>query len=203
MPTQDPNLPVICCFFDAALYNQQDTAKCEEEVQTLRKLYQAAKLDEHLSLHILERAGASDLEQALSQYGEDIQILHYVGTERTFNHIMHNFDLPDRAKNLHLFFYNYCHSEEEARLLVEKNIPVVIACSSELDTAYALAFTERFYICLLQGLSIQESFKQAKDAVQITASIYESAEKVVKRQEKKTRGFKTAERGFKTDPPSY
>lgn len=158
MTELSPTRPVICCFFDAALGDQYDVANCEQEIDALRTLFRSATEQQHLLLEVLEKASLKKLEEVISRHDSAIRILHYVGTEETFRSLMERPYLSTLVPHLKLFFYNFCHSQEEAEQLKEQGVPVVIACSSDLDNNYSLDFTVQFYQGLLQGATIREAF---------------------------------------------
>lgn len=160
--------PLICCFFDAALddYEQQS----REEISLLNSIFQTAEQDQLIRSIILERAMPEHLKKVIAETGDAMAIFHYVGNEATFQTLIEEWDLSRQMPNLQLFFYNFCHSSEEAHLLVQENAaPVVIGTKSNLDIAYSIRFAEQFYKYLLAGKSIRNAFDQTMNTIEIAS----------------------------------
>lgn len=64
-------------------------------------------------------------------------------------------------KGIRLVFLNGCSTENQARRLIQENIPAVIATSQKIPDEMAVMFAEAFYKGLTSGASIEESFKEA------------------------------------------
>ncbi|MDX1908661.1 MAG: protein kinase [Bacteroidia bacterium] len=65
-------------------------------------------------------------------------------------------------KGLKLVFLNACATGEHARLLLDANIPVVIATSRKIPDDQATRFSTVFYQGLANGASIEDAFQEAE-----------------------------------------
>lgn len=64
-------------------------------------------------------------------------------------------------QGLNLVFLNACSTAEQAKLLLDRSIPAVIATSRKIPDDLATAFSEAFYRGLASGASIEEAFQEA------------------------------------------
>jgi hypothetical protein len=65
-------------------------------------------------------------------------------------------------ESLKMVFLNGCATEEHAELLLEEEVPAVIATSRKIADDQALTFAKVFYQGLAGGANIEESFKEAE-----------------------------------------
>lgn len=100
-------------------------------------------------------------------------------------------------KSLHLVFLNACVTYAQAKDLVERGVPVVIATTEPVDDQASALFATRFYTALAAGKTIQDAFNTAKWAVRAT---YGAFEKDRKSQEKllRTKLLRTSKKLFPT-----
>ncbi len=64
-------------------------------------------------------------------------------------------------QGLNLVFLNACSTSAQAKMLIERSIPAVVATSSKIPDDLATAFSEAFYKGLASGASIEEAFQEA------------------------------------------
>lgn len=75
-----------------------------------------------------------------------------------------------------LAFVSACYSENIGKVLLECNIPYVIAVNSSFQIAdeICLIFSRHLYMQLLQGKSIQSAFTEAQRTCRASSLKYES-----------------------------
>jgi len=90
--------------------------------------------------------------------------------------------LQDGAVPFKFVFVSACHSGLAGLTFASAGVPHVVCCKQEFelkDTA-ALAFTRSFYLALLMGHTVKESFDQGCKAVRATPNLRDSDEEMKK-----------------------
>jgi len=90
--------------------------------------------------------------------------------------------LRDGMAPFKFVFVSACHSGLAGETFASAGVPHVVCCKQEFelkDTA-ALAFTRSFYLALLVGHTVKESFEQGKKAVRATPNLKDPVEEMKK-----------------------
>ncbi len=90
--------------------------------------------------------------------------------------------LQDGMVPFKFVFVSACHSGLAGETFATAGVPHVVCCKqeSELKDTAALAFTRSFYLALLMGHTVKESFDQGCKAVRATPNLRDSSEEMKK-----------------------
>lgn len=90
--------------------------------------------------------------------------------------------LQDGIVPFKFVFVSACHSGLAGETFASAGVPHVVCCKqeSELKDTAALAFTRSFYLALLMGHTVKESFDQGCKAVRATPNLRDSDEEMKK-----------------------
>lgn len=90
--------------------------------------------------------------------------------------------LQDGVVPFKFVFVSACHSGLAGETFASAGVPHVVCCKqeSELKDTAALAFTRSFYLALLMGHTVKESFDQGCKAVRATPNLRDSGEEMKK-----------------------
>jgi len=90
--------------------------------------------------------------------------------------------LQDGVVPFKFVFVSACHSGLAGETFASAGVPHVVCCKqeSELKDTAALAFTRSFYLALLMGHTVKESFDQGCKAVRATPNLSDSDEEMKK-----------------------
>ncbi|MFN8467341.1 MAG: CHAT domain-containing protein [Caldilineaceae bacterium] len=121
-----------------------------------------------------------ELVAGLQRYNHRIALFHYGGhsdnsylllesaaSKREFAHAGGLAKLLAQQHGLHLVFLNGCFNRDQADLLLDAGVPVVVATNSEIEDDAALAFATRFYEALAGNATVQAAFDLAAGAVEL------------------------------------
>ncbi|GHO93807.1 hypothetical protein KSF_038550 [Reticulibacter mediterranei] len=116
------------------------------------------KLNQH-SPNIVHFSGHGSPGRKLFQLGEDddAQLISLQALKTVCHSV---------KDTVRLLVLNACYSRQEAEPLTEE-VDCVIAMKGKIHDTAALAFTEAFYQALGYGLSVQDTFTQARAAIQL------------------------------------
>jgi WD40 repeat protein len=145
-----------------------------------------------VELHWLERPTLAELERRIAE-PDEIHVLHYIGhgaydeaTERgivvleSARHRPHDVTgeeigaMLQDEESLHLVVLNSCEGARTSHVdpfsgaaasLVEFEIPAVIGMQFEITDEAAIAFSDRLYTALAQGLPVDAALAQARRAI--------------------------------------
>lgn len=172
-----PKTPVIFLAFANERSDRGFLRKLTIELKSVMRALEQAVQNGRCQLRILPAATQSELTEVFQDpwYDGRIWIFHYGGhadedelwleTAEGANKSFFSIGLArflGAQKGLKLVFLNGCATEAHARMLLDAQIPAVIATSSKIDDAQATQFANIFYKGLASGASIEEAFKEAE-----------------------------------------
>ncbi|UFH53127.1 hypothetical protein [Spirosoma sp. KNUC1025] len=79
--------------------------------------------------------------------------------------------LLGRCPSLKLVILNGCSTQGQVGLLLEKNVPIVVATSSAVDDEKATRFSIQFFTELAKGLSIREAYERGIERAKLYGKI--------------------------------
>ncbi|MFH6942752.1 CHAT domain-containing protein [Flavobacterium sp. FlaQc-50] len=172
MPTESSILP---CVFLAFANPRNDLDRLADEHLSIRSSLEKAEkegLCEFIERFNLNISTLINVFQD-SRLANRISIFHFGGHAGDFELILNNSKIEGHSFNrflleipsLRLVFLNGCSTFQQAQDLLKLGIPAVIATSQKIPDDVAKEFASRFYNGLAEGLSINNSFKQAKLAI--------------------------------------
>lgn len=167
MERPTPELPVIYLSFS----NSQDAylALLDEEASALSKILQP--MAEAKNYEVFQEKGVdlNDLFDSFRRYRNRISVFHYGGHADSDHLILEGESVNSGGlatlfaleENLKLIFLNGCSTKKQVELLLEKNIPAVIATSVPVDDHAAVEFSKQFYRELVSGSTLKSAFEVA------------------------------------------
>ena len=148
-------------FLAFANQQQQLLPTLQEEDQTLYKLLSARAKLQHFQLHRDSFVTTETLPSFLTLYRDKISIFLFSGhagrdrlifTEGQTAHASGIAAMLGQCPNLKLVFLNGCSTQGQVAMLLEHQVPVVIATSSPVSDESATFFSIRFFEALQQQL---------------------------------------------------
>ncbi|MEM6800592.1 MAG: protein kinase [Bacteroidota bacterium] len=152
---------------------RQLTTELKEIMNALEPAVQKGRIH----LKVIPAASQKEIQEVFQDewYNERIWIFHYGGhadkdqlwleTEDGSNESFFSLGLAKflgAQKGLKLVFLNGCATERHAQLLLEEDVPAVIATSEKINDLMARQFATTFYAGMAGGASIEESFAEAE-----------------------------------------
>jgi WD40 repeat protein/GTPase SAR1 family protein len=172
--------PVIFLAFanDRAKYLRNLRIECREIERVLEKAIMAGLCE----VEVRTDAAIEDILDVFQRktYKDRIAVFHYGGHADDYALILQTFEGDPspayrdglvsffvRQKGLKLIFLNGCSTEQHARELKKAGIPAVIGTSQDIDDEVARKLAIRFYNGIANGSSLESSWKDAEDGINI------------------------------------
>ena len=177
MSIQKPATPVIVLAYANERSQDGFLRKLTTEMKKVMNALEPAVQKSRIHLKLIPAATQEEIAAVFQDewYENRIWIFHYGGhadrdelwleTENGENESFFSLGLArflGAQKGIKLVFLNGCATEEHATLLLEQNIPAVIATSEKINDAMAQKFAAIFYRGLASGASVQEAFGEAE-----------------------------------------
>ena len=125
--------------------------------------------DNRLETKSIERALIPSLRYVLTELNKDILIFHFAGHSFSKGLVMEDgrlfaeglTDVLSNMSKLQFVFLNSCSSMDQAWMLAEKGISLVLATKLPVQDNLAAKFADSFYHGLVKGMSFFEASKNA------------------------------------------
>lgn len=172
-----PETPVICLAYANERSTHGFLRQLTVELKTIMNALEPAVQKNRLHLKILPATTQKEIASVFQDewYEGRVKIFHYGGhadedelwleTESGGNKSFFSLGLArflGSQQGLELVFLNGCATLQHAQLLLDANIPAVIATSRKIDDKQARQFAGYFYKGIASGASIQEAYGEAE-----------------------------------------
>ncbi len=177
MPLSPPPTPVIFLAYANERTEKGFLRALSVELKMVLDALETSIQENRCQLKVVPAVTQYDIQKVFQDkwYDKRVSIFHYGGHSDEDELWLETTDGGNRSffsiglskflgaqKGIQLVFLNGCGNEQQAQLLLEANIPVVIATSRKINDDQARRFAEVFYHGIAQGESIQEAFDEAE-----------------------------------------
>lgn len=159
--------PVL--FFGFANHPIQSLLSLEKESAAIYDSMMPAANQQLIQIHRESFVSIDNISDHLTQFNNRVTLFHYGGHANSENLFLRGRSARSEGiayqlaqqKNLKLVFLNGCSTYQQVQLLLDLDIPAVIATSATVDDDSATAFAIKFYAAIVNDHTIEEAFEKA------------------------------------------
>lgn len=146
----------------------------EKESEEIQRVLTQGASQQYFQIHLDPYTTISKMADYLIEFKDRVSVFHYGGHADSDALVLRDqtanasgiATLLKAQKNLKLVFLNGCSTKAQVELLLDLNIPVVIATAQPIVDETAVHFATKFYDALGKRHSIKEAFELASGYVQ-------------------------------------